>query len=249
MLILCLLSVCLVDVDGRELVVELAKPPQPKEKKPRAKKTAAARAPRAEDAVDGVAQDGEAAPVADGEEKPKAKRTRPPRRRGAKKDVVDGEAAEPTAEGETPAVKATRPPRKPKAAARIDEETGEPVVRAPRAPRAPREAPTGEPSKTLLFVANLPFTLDDEGLEKVFTDAGVQVATARIVKRKFGIKRSKGFGFVDTISETEQQKGLATDGTEVEGRAIAVKVALNSQQEPEGEGKEAVTEEQKEATA
>jgi RNA recognition motif-containing protein len=173
---------------------------------------------------------------------------RPPRRRGAKKEAVEGETAEPTAEGETPAVKATRPPRKAKTA-RIDEETGEPVVRAPRAPRAPREAPTGEPSKTLLFVANLPFTLDDEGLEKVFTDAGVKVATARIVKRKFGIKRSKGFGFVDTVSETEQQKGLAADGTEVEGRAIAVKVALNSQQEPEGEGKEAVTEEQKEATA
>lgn len=68
-----------------------------------------------------------------------------------------------------------------------------------------------------LQVANLPFTLDDEGLKKVFTDAGVEVATARIVKRKFGIKRSKGFGFVDTVSESEQQKGLAADGTEVEG--------------------------------
>ena len=64
------------DVAGRELVVELAKPPQPKERKPRAKKTPAGRAPRAEDIVDGEGEDEtEAAPVADGEEKPKAKRT------------------------------------------------------------------------------------------------------------------------------------------------------------------------------
>jgi hypothetical protein len=64
-----------------------------------------------------------------------------------------------------------------------------------------------------------------EGLNKIFTDGGVKVSTARIVKRKFGIKRSKGFGFVDCVNEEEQKKALALDGTEVEARAIAVKVS------------------------
>lgn len=63
------------DIDGRELAVELAKPPQPKEKKVRPKKApAAGRAPRAEDAVDGE-EETAAAAAADGEAKPKAKRT------------------------------------------------------------------------------------------------------------------------------------------------------------------------------
>lgn len=81
-------------------------------------------------------------------------------------------------------------------------------------------------------VANLPFTLEDEGLKAVFANAGVTVHTARIVQRKFGARRSKGFGFVDCASEEEQKKALAVDGTEVEGRALAVKVALSSQQDP-----------------
>ena len=51
------------EVDGREMQVEIARPPQPKERKPRVRKprtagAAAGRAPRAEDAVDGEEEEG-----------------------------------------------------------------------------------------------------------------------------------------------------------------------------------------------
>lgn len=64
-------SAATAEVDGREMQVEIARPPQPKERKPRVRKprtagAAAGRAPRAEDAVDGeeegaAAVEGEAA--------------------------------------------------------------------------------------------------------------------------------------------------------------------------------------------
>lgn len=68
---------------------------------------------------------------------------------------------------------------------------GVPRTRAPRAPKPPRRTgpPTGEPSKTLLFVANLPFNVDDAALTKIFTDEGLTVTSAHVVRKKFGPKR------------------------------------------------------------
>lgn len=114
--------------------------------------------------------------------------------------------------------------------------TRKPRIRKPRAPRPPRpvgEIPAGQPSKTVLFVANLGFNVDDASLATVFTDAGLNVISARIVRRRFGHPRkSKGFGFVDVGNEEEQQKAIAgLDGKEVGGRAIVVKVAVDSAHE------------------
>lgn len=105
-----------------------------------------------------------------------------------------------------------------------------------RAPRAPRPAgsvapvrrvgpPTGEPSKTLVFVANLPFSVDDAGLKTVFE--GYEIVSTRVVVKKFGPGegRSKGFGFVDFASEAEQTRALA-NAFAVDGREIALKVAI-----------------------
>lgn len=57
------------EVDGRPIQVEIARPPQPKERKPRLRKprtastpAAAGRAPRAEDAVDGEEEGDEVKP-------------------------------------------------------------------------------------------------------------------------------------------------------------------------------------------
>lgn len=108
-------------------------------------------------------------------------------------------------------------------------------AKAPKASKPPRpigEAPTGEPSKTMLFVANLGFTVDDASLSEIFTSAGINVVSARVVCRRWGNpRRSKGYGFVDVGSEDEQKKALELlQGKDVNGREIAVKVAVNAQE-------------------
>ncbi|KDQ14794.1 hypothetical protein BOTBODRAFT_44553 [Botryobasidium botryosum FD-172 SS1] len=104
------------------------------------------------------------------------------------------------------------------------------VPRPPRAPRAEGEAPAGEPSKNMLFVANLAFDVDDAALSEIFTNEGITVVSARVVRRRWGQpRRSKGYGFVDVGTEEQQQKAIeATQGKEISGRAIAVKIAVNS---------------------
>lgn len=94
-------------------------------------------------------------------------------------------------------------------------------VKTPREPRKPKGPPRGEPSKTLLFVANLPFAFSDEQLKAAFE--GFQVKTATVVKRRFGT-RTKGFGFVDLENEEEQQRALKeVHGKQVEGRDLQLK--------------------------
>ena len=98
----------------------------------------------------------------------------------------------------------------------------------------------------MLFVANLGFTIGDEELAAIFTDAGIPVNSARIVRRRWGKPRkSKGYGFVDVGDETNQAKAIELlQGKEVGGRPIAVKVAVNSQQQ---EAEEAEAEAEAEA--
>lgn len=83
----------------------------------------------------------------------------------------------------------------------------------------------------MLFVANLGFNIDDAALSAMFTEAGINVISARIVRRPYGRpRRSKGYGFVDVGDEAEQKKAIeALEGRDVGGRTIAVKVAVNAQ--------------------
>ena len=99
--------------------------------------------------------------------------------------------------------------------------------------RATGDEPQGEPSKSVLFVANLGFNIDDTALTELFTEAGINVVSARIVRRQYGRPRkSKGYGFVEVGNEDEQKKAIAAlEGREVEGRPIAVKVAVNAHNE------------------
>jgi len=86
---------------------------------------------------------------------------------------------------------------------------------------------TGEPSKTHVFVANLPFSIDDDGLKEIFKD--YNVTSAHVVHRRTG--RSKGFGFVELANEEEQRKALeGLKNVESEGRVLVIKVALSDQQ-------------------
>ncbi|CAG8575482.1 13351_t:CDS:2 [Ambispora gerdemannii] len=87
-------------------------------------------------------------------------------------------------------------------------------------------AKTGEPSKTVVFVANLPFSVNDDGLKEIFKD--YNVTSAHVVRRRGG--RSKGFGFVELVDEEEQKKALdGLKGVKSEERELVIKVALSDQ--------------------
>ncbi|VDB83303.1 unnamed protein product [Peniophora sp. CBMAI 1063] len=209
------------ELDGRQIIVEVAKAPEQKDKDRKEKKARRRPGRRGSKAVPGevtdaeaageTAAEGDAAP-ADGE-KPKKKKSKKAKKPKTEGDAADGAAP---ADGEAAAPK----PKKKK---------------APRPARAPGEEPTGEPSKTVLFVANLGFNIDDAGLAALFTDAGIKVNSARIVRRRWGKPRkSKGYGFVDVGDEEEQKKAIAAlEGKEVAGRPIAVKIAVNTQEAEE----------------
>ncbi|GAA6064472.1 hypothetical protein JCM10212_001821 [Sporobolomyces blumeae] len=128
------------------------------------------------------------------------------------------------------------------AAAPPQEANGDAAARKPRAPRR-RGPPAGEPSKTLIFVGNLPFSVTNESLAATFD--GCKVKSATVVVRKFGqaAGRSKGFAFVDFETEEDQKKALEEyQGKELEGRALSLKVAIEAdkkqqlQQQEEAQG-------------
>jgi RNA recognition motif-containing protein len=97
----------------------------------------------------------------------------------------------------------------------------------------------GIPSKTKVMVANLPYDLTEEKLLELFKD--YQPSSAKIALRpipRFMIKKlqargearkGRGFGFVTLASEELQQKAVQEmNAKEIEGREIAVKVAIDS---------------------
>lgn len=115
--------------------------------------------------------------------------------------------------------------------ARIDAALGDDEEHRRRkpAPKQPRLAPTGEPSKTMLFVANLPFSVDDAALAELFGGLGIQPKYAKVItKPSYSNKhppRSKGFGFVEVNNEDEQKMALEKlAGKKIEEREITVTV-------------------------
>lgn len=89
---------------------------------------------------------------------------------------------------------------------------------------------TKEPSSTMLYVSNLPFSFEDGDLKNVF--AAYKVTTAYVATRRNG--RSKGFGFVTFSSSDEQKKAQASlDGKELDGRQLSVKVAHKDERRDE----------------
>jgi len=83
-----------------------------------------------------------------------------------------------------------------------------------------------------LFVGNLPFTMTDDSLMQIFSAYG-KVVSANVVFDKFS-QRSKGFAFVEFETEEEAKAAMqALDGSEQEGRNIAVKEALPRPDKPQ----------------
>jgi RNA recognition motif-containing protein len=224
------------ELDGRTVIVEIAKPSDQKNNEKNERKKSRRSGRRGAKAVPGEVTEAEAngepskadgAPVPESTEaakqkKKKKKSARKPRRSDDAAGEAPAEVEKPLAVEDAPAPKRTRTKR----------------PRAPREPRTAGEAPDGEPSKSMLFVANLGFNVDDDTLRNLFTDAGINVVSARVVRWRWGHPRkSKGYGFVDVGSEEEQNKGIAAlNDKEFNNRPIVVKVAVNASQADEGDG-------------
>jgi len=120
-----------------------------------------------------------------------------------------------------------------------DKEVKPAVNRAPRERRERGPPADGIPSKNKVMVANLPYDLSEEKLKELF--AVYEPSSAKIALRpipRFMVRKlqarneprkGRGFGFVTLASEELQQKAVSEmNGKEIEGREIAVKVAIDS---------------------
>jgi len=74
-----------------------------------------------------------------------------------------------------------------------------------------------------LYVGNLPWSIDDNGLKELFADYDVD--DANVIKNKFN-NRSKGFGFVTINDEASAKKAMAEmHEKEIDGRKLTVNEA------------------------
>jgi len=206
------------EVDGRQINVELVKEPKEGEEVP--KKERKPREPR---------QPKSPATGSDSKDEVDAEKPRRPRNKPAKKP--EGENKEGTREN--------RPPRDPKQprperVEKTGQKDGQSKPAAERKPREPREPREPRPKKstenrteseTLLFVANLPFSLDNDAFSEFVTKQGVQHKTAYVVKKHNN--RSKGYGFIELNNQAEQKAAFdKLNGISIEDRALSVKIAL-----------------------
>lgn len=77
---------------------------------------------------------------------------------------------------------------------------------------------------TKLFVGNLPYTVNSDGLLDIFAKVGGVVEANIVTDRDSG--RSRGFGFVEMKSDDDAKKAIAElNGSEVDGRKIFVSEA------------------------
>jgi RNA recognition motif-containing protein len=228
------------EIGGRQVHLQLARSKEEnaerrtalleQRKEAKAAKVAKAKEAKEEkEAADTTAVDSEKS--ADKADKPKKKKKAAPKQSRRRRPEDGDETAVDEAEAEA-APKAAKPKKakepKPKA------ENGDAAEKEPKEPkeRKPRLALTGEVSKNTVFVANLPFTIDDEGLSAIFTDLSIKVKSAHVIKglRKLPGRRafrgSKGFGFVVLEDEGQQVPAVEKiNGMEVQDRKITAKVA------------------------
>ncbi len=83
-----------------------------------------------------------------------------------------------------------------------------------------------------LYVGNLPYSVGNSELQRLFEAHGSVVSAQVIMDRDTG--RSKGFGFVEMGNDSEAQAAIADmNGKEVDGRSLTVNEA---RPKPEGGG-------------
>ena len=75
-----------------------------------------------------------------------------------------------------------------------------------------------------LFVAGLPYDVDDQELHDIFSEYGT-VGSAKVILDK-ETRKSRGFGFVEFADSTQAQAAIkALDGADLSGKKLAVKEA------------------------
>lgn len=201
------------EISGRPINVELARPRDPTKEEvvPREKRAPKARAPRAPKDAAASPTEGAAAasPSADGANG---------RRRGGRRNAAPA----------TGAAASSAPAAEGAAAAPADGARGGRRTAAPRRAAAPRRPAEVRPtSETTLFVANVPFSTDDEQLRSFFAEH--KPKSAHVVRMRNG--RSRGYGFVEFEDAAGQAAGLAVNGKEVPlpngtNLKLSVKVAM-----------------------
>lgn len=84
-----------------------------------------------------------------------------------------------------------------------------------------------------LFVGGLSYSATSDQLKDLFSQVGT-VVSANVIMDKYS-GQGKGFGFVEMTTEEEAQKAIDTlNGTELEGRKIAVNEARPLEPRPQG---------------
>ena len=75
-----------------------------------------------------------------------------------------------------------------------------------------------------LFVAGLPFDMDDQELQEIFEEYGAVTSAKVILDRE--THKSRGFGFVEMAEKSAAEEAMSKlDGSELSGRKLAVKPA------------------------
>ena len=75
-----------------------------------------------------------------------------------------------------------------------------------------------------IYVSNLSFSTNDDGLKELFEKYGAVNSAKVILDRETG--RSRGFGFVEMASDDEAQKAIdGLNNKDVSGRAMSVSIA------------------------
>ncbi len=83
-----------------------------------------------------------------------------------------------------------------------------------------------------LFVAGIPYDMDDNELQEVFSEHGTVASAKVIMDRDTG--KSRGFGFVEFQDDEQAQAAVkALNGASIEGRTLTVKEA---EDKPRGSG-------------
>ena len=73
-----------------------------------------------------------------------------------------------------------------------------------------------------IYVGNLPFSTNDQGLQELFSEYGEVESSSVVSDRETG--RSRGFGFVE-MSTGADEAIRALNGHSVEGRSLTVNEA------------------------
>jgi RNA recognition motif-containing protein len=82
-----------------------------------------------------------------------------------------------------------------------------------------------------VYVGNLPFSVDQEGLKGLFADYG-EMEEVVVISDKFS-GRSKGFGFITFKDEESAKKAISEmNDKEVEGRKLKVNEAKPMEDRP-----------------